>query len=250
MVLRVYLRFYGSLNDFLPSERRQAGFVHTLKEPGSVKDTIEALGVPHPEVGLIVVNGESVSFAYLVQDGDHISVYPMFCNLDVTPISRVQPLPLSPFRLVLDVHLGKLATYLRLLGLDVLYRNDYDDEELAEISSRENRMLLTQDRALLKRGKVIYGYLVRNSDPLQQVAEVLQRFDLMEKIQPMSRCLRCNGQLKPVKKEDIFDRLPPLTRQYYDEFAQCQACQQIYWQGAHFKGIQEFIQTLQNQSNV
>lgn len=236
-----FFRFYGNLNDFLPSSRRQVEFAHYIKDKGSIKDTIEALGVPHPEVNLIVVNGESVSFDYLVQTGDRISVYPQFTTLDITALSQVQPLPLSSIRFVLDVHLGKLATYLRLLGFDALYRNDYNDDDLAQISHQEQRILLTQDRGLLKRSIVTYGYAVRSDHPEEQVVEVLERFNLHSAITPFQRCPRCNGELVAVAKAAIQNQIPYYTRLYYDEFAQCQNCHQVYWKGAHYERIQSLI---------
>jgi hypothetical protein len=193
-MLHAFFRFYGSLNDFLPPARQQTEFTHRLKDRGSIKDTIEGLGVPHPEVDLILVNGQSVGFKYLVQGGDRISVYPQFTRLDIAAISRVRPPPLSDYRFVLDVHLGKLAAYLRLLGFDALYQNNYDDDELAAISSQEARILLTQDRGLLKRSLVTYGYAVRSPYPETQLVEVLTRFQLQAAIAPLQRCPRCNGQ--------------------------------------------------------
>lgn len=236
-----FFRFYNSLNDFLPPDRQQKEFLRKIKDRGSIKDAIEALGVPHPEIALILVNSESVGFDYLVQEGDHISVYPQFTSLEVSDVSLVQPQPLDEPRFVLDVHLGKLATYLRLLGFDALYRNDYDDDELAQISSEEKRILLTQDRGLLKRSKVTYGYSVRSDNPEEQTVEVLQRFDLQNEIAPLQRCPRCNGELESVEKTAIEDQLPHYTRLSYNEFSQCQNCQQIYWKGAHYKRLQGLL---------
>ena len=247
---RAYFHFYAELNDFLPSSRRQVCFAHGIKERASVKDVIESLGVPHPEVDLILVNGESADFSYIVQDGDRISVYPPL-SINTSSVSRVRPQPLRHIHFVLDIHLGKLATYLRLLGFDTLYQNDYQDEELARLSSSEERILLTQDRGLLKRSAVVYGYCVRESDPRRQVVEVLRRFDLFNAIAPFQRCLRCNGLLQPVSKEAIGDRLPPLTRKHYNEFSICQACAQVYWKGVHYERIQQFIDCIsQEQVNV
>jgi uncharacterized protein len=236
-----FFRFYGNLNDFLPPSRRQVEFARYIKDRGSIKDAIEAVGIPHPEINLIVVNGESVSFDYLVQTGDRISVYPQFNTLDITAISQVQPPPLSEIRFVLDVHLGKLATYLRLLGFDSLYRNDYNDDELAQISSQEQRILLTQDRGLLKRSIVTYGYAVRSDNPEEQTVEILERFKLRPVITPFQRCPRCNGELVFVEKDAIQNQIPYYTRLYYDEFTQCQNCHQIYWKGAHYENIQSLI---------
>lgn len=240
-MLHAFFRFYDSLNDFLSPERQQREFRHLIKDRSSVKDAIEALGVPHPEISLILVNSESVSFNYLVQDDDRISVYPQFTHFDISNLSQVEPPPLLQIQFVLDVHLGKLATYLRLLGFDTLYRNDYNDDELAHISSQEQRILLTQDRGLLKRSVVLYGYAVRSNDPEAQIMEVLQRFNLHNTIAPLQRCPRCNGMLKAVEKYKIEEQLPHYTRMYYDEFAQCQTCKQVYWKGAHHSRIQALI---------
>ena len=244
---QVSLRFYAELNDFLPPSKSQVSIAHTAKERGSVKDMIEALGVPHTEVDLILVNGESVDFSYLVRDGDRISVYPVFESIDITPLLRVRPRPLREPRFVLDAHLGKLAGYLRMLGFDTLYRNDYDDETLAQLSSSERRILLTRDRGLLKRSIVTHGYHVWETDPERQVVEVLRRFDLFGAIAPFRRCMRCNGALESVSKDDVADRLAPKTRQYYDEFARCQACRRVYWKGSHYERMQRYIEDVLQQ---
>jgi uncharacterized protein with PIN domain len=131
-----------------------------------------------------------------------------------------------------------------MLGFDTLYQNDYPDEELARISSQEGRILLTRDRGLLKRSAVTHGYCVRETDPREQVREVLQRFDLFGAVKPFRRCMRCNSILQPVAKEAISHRLPPKTRQYYDEFRICRACDQVYWKGSHYQRMQRFIQSV------
>jgi uncharacterized protein with PIN domain/sulfur carrier protein ThiS len=246
---RACFRFYAELNDFLPAARRQVAFAHSFEGRVSVKHLIEALGIPHPEVDLVLVNGQSVDFSYLVQDGDRISVYPVFESIDITPFDqahgaplvRVRPRPLREPRFILDTHLGQLATYLRMLGFDTLYRNDYTDQELARVSSAEGRILLTRDRGLLKRAVVTHGYCVREMDPRKRLVEVLRRFDLFGAIRPFRRCIRCNGLLQPVSKQAISHRLPPKTRQYYDEFRVCEDCEQIYWKGSHYQRMQEFI---------
>ena len=189
-----------------------------------------------------MVNSESVSFAYLLQEGDLISVYPRFKSIDIDAVSYVRPKPLSNHRFVLDVHLGKLSSYLRLLGFDALYRNDYSDDELARISSQQQRILLTQDRGLLKRSIVIYGYNVRSDNPKKQVSEVLERFDLYHAVAPLKRCPCCNGLLEPVDKRAICHRLPYFTRLYYQEFFQCRDCSQLYWRGAHYERIRQLIE--------
>ncbi|HSG18901.1 MAG TPA: Mut7-C RNAse domain-containing protein [Anaerolineae bacterium] len=238
---RVFFRFYAELNDLLPAERRQVFFPQPFNDRVTVKHLIESLGVPHSEVDLILVDGRSVDFTYIVADGDQISVYPVFESLDIGHVTRLRPEPLRETRFVLDGHLGQLATYLRLLGFDSLYRNDYDDRELAMISSSERRILLTKDRGLLKRKMVSHGYLVRETDPELQMLEVVGRFDLRDRVQPFRRCLRCNGLTDEVPKSAVIDRLPANTRRYYDEFRLCRDCQQIYWKGSHYKRMQAFL---------
>ena len=174
---RASFRFYAELYDFLPPGRRHIPFEHAFNGNPAIKDTIESLGVPHTEIDLILVNGESVDFSHPLQAGDRISVYPIFESIDIAPVLRVRPKPLRVPRFVLDTHLGRLAAYLRMLGFDALYRNDFDDDLLAELSRDENRILLTRDRALLKRSMVTHGYWMRETSPRQQLMEVLQRFD-------------------------------------------------------------------------
>jgi uncharacterized protein with PIN domain len=245
-----FFRFYAELNDFLPPVRQRISFLHGFAGTPAVKDLIEALGVPHSEVDLILVNGESVDFFYRVHDGDRISVYPVFESMDITPLSRVRPRPLRETRFVLDTHLGRLAAYLRLLGFDTLYRNDFPDRELAQISSRERRILLTRDRGLLKRSAVTHGYCLRETEPRRQVVEVLRRFDLFGSIRPFQRCLCCNSGLRSVPKAAVHDRLPAATREQYDEFYLCPACDRVYWKGSHYDRMSGFVEQVVREAGV
>lgn len=232
---QVQLRFYEELNDFLAPELRKRDFMHDFGRRTSVKDMIESFGVPHTEVEIILVNGQSVDFSHIVQDGERISVYPMFEGLDVTPLLRLRPQPLRTPRFIIDTNLGRLAGYLRLLGFDCLYRNDYADRAVAETAQREQRTVLTRDRALLQHRIIDRGYFVREVRPRFQVKEVLARFDLYRLIKPFSRCTRCNGELRDVDKATIVDRLEPKTKKYFDAFRLCTGCRQIYWQGSHYE---------------
>ena len=234
-------RFYAELNDFLPPTRRQVAFEHAFLSRASVKDRIESLGVPHTEVDLILANGVSVDFSYILQDGDRVSVYPVFEAIDISPVVRLRPAPLREPRFVLDAHLGRLAAYLRLLGFDSLYRNDYKDDELASISVEEKRILLTRDRGLLKRRAVTHGYCVRSTAPRQQTVEILARFDLARLAAPFRRCLVCNGLLESVAKDAVLDTLPPLARAYYHEFYRCMSCARLYWPGSHYSALKRIV---------
>lgn len=193
-------RFYEELNDFLPKEKRKRIFSFEFNGNPGIKDPIEALGVPHTEVDLILVNGASVGFHYQLQNDDFVSVYPVFESLDISPIAVLREKPLRRTAFVLDVHLGKLARLLRLLGFDVKYENNYDDPEIVQISVAENRIILTRDRRLLFAKAVTHGYWVRSTNAMQQVDEVLNRFDLRDCIAPFHRCIVCNGEIHPVNK--------------------------------------------------
>ncbi|MGB2954654.1 MAG: Mut7-C RNAse domain-containing protein [Anaerolineales bacterium] len=243
-----YFRFYSELKDFLSASNQQIPVQVELAGHETVKHLVEMLGVPHTEIDLLLVNGKSVDFDYQIQVGEFISVYPVFESLDIQAVSKVRQKPLRIPRFVVDIHLGKLAGYLRLLGFDTLYRNDFQDNELAEISSAEVRILLTRDRGLLKRKVVTRGYLVREDDPKEQIHEIVRRFDLAQLAVPFSRCSLCNGILSTVSKRTIEKDLEPLTKEHYHHFKQCPDCNQIYWKGSHFGALEKFIRSILNKN--
>jgi len=238
-------RFYEELNDFLPAEQRKRDIPYRFEGSPAIKDPIEALGVPHPEVELILVNGTSVDFRYRLRNGDRVSVYPMFEALDVSPLLRLREQPLREPRFVVDVNLGKLARRLRLLGFDTSYRNDYHDAEIVAEAVAEHRIILTRDRRLLHHRQVSHGYWVRAVQPELQLEEVLARLDLYRLARPFRRCIACNGEVAAVAKADIESQLEPLTRRYYQEFYQCGSCGRIYWKGSHYRRILEYLARLQ-----
>lgn len=241
-------RFYAELRDFLPEDQRSGDIKVKIVGHETVKHLVEALGVPHTEIDLILANGESIDFDYLVAENDHISVYPMFEAIDIQPISKVRQEPLRVPKFINDTHLGKLADYLRLLGFDTLYWNDIQDDELAAISVAEERTILTRDRGVLKRKVVKRGYLVRADLPRDQVIEVLRRFDLAALAKPYSRCSLCNGELEKAKKEEVMDKLEPLTKRYFHHFKRCPECGQVYWKGSHFERMDDFIKEVLDRS--
>jgi hypothetical protein len=234
-------RFYAELNDFLPPERRFTEFAYGFLDVATVKDRIESLGVPHTEVDLILVNGQSVDFAYRVRDGDRISVYPVFEAFDIAAVTRLRPEPLRDPRFVLDVHLGRLAAYLRMLGFDTRYQNDCSDERLAEILRQERRILLTRDLGLLKRCTVTHGYFLRATQPKGQLAEVVGRFDLARLAKPFSRCLRCNTPLVQAGTDEVRDCIPAQVALLHDEFQRCPECGRAYWKGGHYRRMREWV---------
>jgi len=232
---RATIRFYAELNDHLPSQRQYQTLERRFFVPTTVKDMIESFGVPHTEVELILVNGESADFSRVVRDGDQVSVYPMFESVDITPALRVRPEPLRDPKFVLDVHLGRLAAYLRMLGFDTVYRNCASDPELVALSSSEQRILLTRDRGLLMHSAVTRGYWLRETDSGRQAQEIVSRFDLARLFRPFTRCMACNATLRPVPKTEIRGRVPPRTLELYDEFLECSGCARVYWKGSHYR---------------
>lgn len=242
--LRVQLRFYGDLNDFLYTNHNGKSIERTLPSTTSVKDLIEACGIPHTEIDLILVNNQPVGFSYLIEDGDKVSVYPFFHSIDVPEDKRLLQPTLQNPTFVVDVNLGKLARYLRMAGFDTAYQNDPEDDELIEIMIGEERTLLTRDRKLLMRNVVQSGYLPRSDQAAGQLEEVLKRFELFDDVKPYTRCINCNGILESVSKEEIVDQLEPLTKKYFNDFSQCPDCGQIYWKGSHRNRLHPKVQQI------
>lgn len=228
---QVTIRIYGPLNDFLPVANRHVARPVSFAGPRSVKDVIEGLGVPHPEIDVILVNGESVPFEFGVRDTDRIAVFPRFHTIDISGVTNVRPRP-DTMRFVVDGHLGKLARGLRLVGLDAICP-EAEDDALATCAAREGRILLTRDRELLKRRLVTHGYFVRDTRPQRQLVEVLQRFGPLA-LEPFSRCLRCNTELVEVSKAAVEPMLPPRIREQHHRFHTCRGCGRVYWQGSHW----------------
>lgn len=240
-VNKAEFRFYEELNDFLHPSKRKKPFIHYFRSNPTVKVLIGVLGVPHVEVDLILANGEPVDFAYRLKDGDHISVYPIFETFDISGIKGTAMPALRKPEFILDVHLGRLARYLRMLGFDSIYRNDMEDMELVELSLQEHRILLTRDRELLKQEKLTHGLWLRSAHPKQQAREIITRLDLCSIIHPFSRCMDCNGMIEKVEKRTVLSMLQPGTFRTFDEYFRCTSCGKVYWKGAHYQRMERIL---------
>jgi uncharacterized protein len=227
-------RFDAGLLPLLQRANDGGEFDYAFSGPQSAKHLIESVGIPHTEIGGIHARLEPVDPGYLVRDGDTIEVFAYDANPDT---------PIEPC-FVLDGHLGRLNAYMRMLGSDCFYQNDYDDSALLRISLTEDRILLTRDRRLLMHKALRRGYLVRSPEPQHQLGEVVRHYGLQRWIRPFQRCLRCNHLLQPVEKESVLDRLEPRTKLYFDEFHICPACKQIYWKGSHFDKMVKILSSL------
>ncbi len=241
MTASVELRVYAELNDFVPPAARYADQRRPIRPHQTVKDIVEAAGIPHTEVDLMLVNGESVDFGHHPRPGDRLAAYPVFETLDIGPATRVRPRPLRDPRFIVDVNLGGLARLMRLMGLDARSPSDTDDAALATAAAEQHRIILTRDRGLLKRRNVTHGVFVRSNRPADQLVEVIRRLDLTDRLRPFSRCLPCGGLLTDVAEQDVADRLEPLTRKYYDTFRQCRECRRIYWEGSHQRRLDDLV---------
>jgi uncharacterized protein len=246
MVGYVEVRAYAELNDFLGPESRGVTVRRPFRTHQTVKDVLEAMGIPHTEVDMILVNGNPVDFSHRPNVGERIAAYPVFEALDIGSTAKLRPVPLRDPRFVVDVNIGRLARLLRVLGFDVWWSSDADDQTLADISREQHRILLTRDRGLLKRRAITHGLFVHADQAEEQTLEVIRRLDLRERLAPLTRCVRCNGRLATVTKDEVIDQLEPLTRQHYDEFSRCAECGRIYWPGSHYARLCSLVGRLRD----
>jgi uncharacterized protein with PIN domain len=238
---RASFRFYEELNDFLPWQRRKRAIEYRCARAATVKNAIEALGVPHTEVELILANGESVDLSYRVRDGDYISIYPKFECFDIRALLRIRVSPLRKLRFIADAHMGGLARLLRMMGFDTLYSNDYRDEQIRAIAQAEQRVVLTRDRDLLKCRNVTHGCFVHALRPSDQLREIVDRLQLAQSARPLTLCLHCNRPLLAIDKSVVVERLPLHVAQTYQRFSWCEGCDRVYWEGSHWQRMRELM---------
>jgi uncharacterized protein len=239
--VRATFRFYEELNDFLARERRGREFSARCARAATTKHMIEALGVPHTEVELILLNGESVGFDRLLADGDRVAVFPTFEAFDVTPLLRLREQPLRVSRFVADAHLGGLAHLLRMMGFDTLYDNAFADDEIERLAAADHRIVLTRDRELLKRSGITHGMYVRALRSAEQLREVFERIQLARSARPFTRCLHCNAMLAAIDKAQVLPQLPPRVAATFERFSACGGCARVFWEGSHWRRMRGLI---------
>jgi uncharacterized protein with PIN domain len=239
-------RFYEELNDFLAPERRRRAFTCPCARRATTKHMIEALGVPHTEVELVLLNGESVDFGAVLREGDRVAVYPKFEALDITPLLRVRVQALRRTRFVADAHLGGLARLLRMTGFDTLYDNHFQDDEIERIAGAQERIVLTRDRELLKRRGITHGCYVHALHSAQQLHEIFDRLDLARSARPFTLCLNCNAPLREIDKAQVAAELPPSVRERYERFSTCDVCRGVFWEGSHWARMRALVDGLCN----
>lgn len=240
----ITVRCYAGLNDFLLPDRRQKEFTMMVKLPVIAEEIIESLGIPLAEVDLLLIGGGPSPFSRRLYEHDHISVFPAFERFDISSLTQISKVALGHTRFILDAHLGKLARYLRMLGFDTLYRNDFGDNEIIEIAARDRRIILSRDKLLLKSGRVTHGYFVRTTLKHEQLREIVEKFDLMSQFRSFTRCMTCNTELVRKKREELGGRTDKEILNLYSEFFYCPACDKVFWKGSHFLRMEKLIISL------
>ncbi|WP_461834136.1 Mut7-C RNAse domain-containing protein [Desulfothermus sp.] len=246
----IYLSFFGWLKHaircstkyVLGCDDNAKKIVYPLNRKASIKDIIEALGIPHTEIGLIEVGSQRVRFSYIPKKQTHLKIYP-----HKIPIERDNYLfdePILELRFLVDANVGKLARFLRMLGYDCFFDWSIPDDEIAEIAFSEKRIVLSKDIQLLKRKKILWGKFIQANFPIDQLKEVVNFFGLDFNNRAFTRCLVCNKRLVPVDKDAIIHRLEPKTKKYYNEFSICPVCKRIYWQGSHVEKMKDLLKKL------
>lgn len=237
--------FHDSLQDFLLPVKRDTVISYTFDDTPAIKHAIETIGIPHPEVDIILVNAKPVDFFYLLEHNDIIEVFSSFDKEKFPREWSLTPPHVIPEKFILDVHLGKLARKLRLFGFDTLYENNYSDGAIVEISEKEERIILTRDKNLLKHKLVKWGYWLRSQYAEEQLTEVIHRIKPRAQFKFFERCVECNCKIEKIGKAEIINRLQPKTILYYNDFLQCPCCKRIYWKGSHYKQMQELIKKME-----
>ena len=238
--------FHGHLQSLLPPAKRGRPLESSTQRRASVKDVIEAFGPPHTEVGHLVLDGAPADFRAVLSAGQSLEVFPVPVPWDVGRATLLRPSPLSRLAFLVDENVHRLARLLRMIGQDAADCRGLKDAAIAARARDEERVLLSRDQRLLKRGSVVFGRLVRAHLPWDQLQEIMHLFDLWPRSRPFSRCIHCNQPLEPRAKSAIDDRLEPLTRRFFHTFHECPGCRRIYWAGSHHQHMLEHLRKLRD----
>ncbi|MBC8318514.1 MAG: hypothetical protein H8E41_11455 [Desulfobulbaceae bacterium] len=230
----MFLSFHGHLRNLLRrGYQNQQKIEHALNRRASIKDIIESMGVPHTEIGRLIINDQEVSFLHIPNNNTSVEIFPLSGPDDFLTATSLRPEPLPELIFALDMNVGKLVKLLRMAGIDTFYTNPISELELLKVGVEENRIVLSRNKDLLKRKALTFGYLVKNFSPEKQFQEIIHFFGLTRNLQPFTRCMACNGLLKKVDKQKIIAELEPLTKIHYHCFQQCSDCTKLYWSGSH-----------------
>jgi hypothetical protein len=226
-------RFPAELGRFLRPEHRSGAFPYACARAASLKNAIEALGVPHTEVGAVRVNGAPATLQRMVREGDDIEV-----------LAPGAPPAGGPLAFIADAHLGALARFLRMLGFDTAHQPALADREIRELARADKRIVLTRDRDLLKCRDIARGCYVRAIKPEQQLQEVAARYRLAQRARPFTRCLHCNLPLARIEKAAIAHRLPERVAALHENFTHCAGCDRLYWPGSHYERMRAALASI------
>ena len=235
------LVFFGNNRDLLRAPSSGGTVLYDLNRRASIKDIIEALGVPHTEIFRLEHGGNDISFRHIPSGGEKILVFPFDQQNNGRTPSALRPKPYGELKFLVDMSALKLARNLRMAGFDTVTAVDWNLKDIVELAKREERVVVTRNRDLARMGDLLFGQLLRSDEHRKQLLEVEERYGLSATARPLSRCLVCNQILREVPKESILHRLEPLTRRYYRTFKECSLCRKIYWPGSHHDRMLEMF---------
>ena len=216
-------RFYEELNEFLPKHRNKVDFEAEFNGRKSIKDIIEEFGVPPTKVDLILINGKSVDFNTIFQDGDRVSVYPVFESFNIQNVTLLRKFPLRQSRFIADIHLKDIVRPMRMLGFDIDFNGSYTTQDIVEKSIREKRIILTKRNELLKSKSITHAMLLKSGTAVEQVTTIMDDLDIHDRIKPFSRCLGCNDPLENRQTRQIMDSISPETKRIQKDLL-CKSC--------------------------
>jgi uncharacterized protein with PIN domain/sulfur carrier protein ThiS len=226
--MKAWFRFNASLSPFLDRARRNGPFEYDCARAATIKNAIEALGVPHTEVGALHVNGTPATLQRIVREGDRVEVEASRSGAD-------PDFGFDDLRFIADAHLGALARFLRMLGYDTLHRNAFADEEIRRLAQEKRRIVLSRDRELLKCREIERGAYVRALKPEAQLREIAQRYSLAASARPFTLCLACNLPLQPAPRAWVAARVPAAVYALHERFMRCPGCGGVFWPGSHYE---------------